>query len=207
MLKNNLKELFAYLLLISLQLFVIARILMAHFFAVKIESGSMLPSYDYPHSVNVRKNYYHKHDIVRGDPVMFMHNRHCYCKRAIGIPGDIIKMEGGILTINGNRIGEGLRPVYVHHKHIPELGVVSTREHYGDRVVHVLYDESTVARENWCAQVPKDHYFMMGDNRGRSADSRSLFGFIHKDFIFIKVLDQDSPNSDINDQLDSHYYV
>ncbi len=92
-------------------------------------------------------------------------------KRLIGVPGDTISMEGGVLTLNGKVQDEP----YV--KHVDPAGdrpdpnwMSWQAEHLVAAVPRETYRPT---RDNWGPLViPEDRYFMLGDNRDTSLDSR-----------------------------------
>ncbi len=116
----------------------------------------------------------------RGDVVVFKLPRDestDYIKRVIGLPGDEIQMIGGVLHINGQPVkredagywmdDEGGGRVERVKRWVETLpnGV----SYYTlDLVDNGFYDNTPVYK------VPADHYFMMGDNRDNSTDSRVL---------------------------------
>lgn len=90
-------------------------------------------------------------------------------KRLIGMPGDTLAMREGVLYLNGDRLDE---PYVTHHDVEDERHpwMDWQRDHLvGDA------DPATYAptRDNWGPiAIPPEHYFMLGDNRERSLDSR-----------------------------------
>ena len=99
--------------------------------------------------------------IERNTIVVFKHNNKTYCKRVIGLPNERVRIdENGYIYINGERLTES----------------------YGYQVIN----DPGVAIEE--IQLKEDEYFVLGDNRNASTDSRSLFvGNVHKDTIIGKA--------------------
>lgn len=103
----------------------------------------------------------------RGDLMVFVppHEDKYFIKRVIGLPGDEIRYERKSLTINGERLEYALDP-----DQPDEPLVRAYLETIGDSS-HVTYRYPMRERaQTWV--IPEGHYFMMGDNRGRSDDSR-----------------------------------
>jgi signal peptidase I len=114
-----------------------------------IPSGSMIPTLEIGDRVLVNKFIYRFTDPSRGDIIVFEsvdNSNEDLIKRVVGLPGDRIAVRGGKLFVNGER----------------------QREPYTNKK---LPDRSFYAQ----TRVPKNHVFVMGDNRGNSADSR-VFG-------------------------------
>ena len=114
-----------------------------------IPSGSMIPTLEIGDRVLVNKFIYRFTDPRRGDIIVFEsvdNSNEDLIKRVVGLPGDRIAVRGGKLFVNGER----------------------QREPYTNKK---LPDRSFYAQ----TRVPKNHVFVMGDNRGNSADSR-VFG-------------------------------
>ncbi|HHY49357.1 MAG TPA: signal peptidase I [Alphaproteobacteria bacterium] len=100
-----------------------------------------------------------------------------YIKRVIGLPGDRIQMKDGRLYINGEmvereEIGRGTDTDSEMHT----VPVTLYRETLPNGVTHVIQEISDDGPLDNTAEyvVPAGHYFMMGDNRDRSQDSRVL---------------------------------
>ncbi len=120
----------------------------------------------------------------RGDVVVFKlpkDNQIDYIKRVIGLPGDDIQVLGGILQINGKPVARrklGANIVVKESGHVePMIEYVETLpngvEH---RIVEVGDTQS--GDYTMVFSVPPGHFFMMGDNRDNSSDSRFGVGFV-----------------------------
>jgi signal peptidase I len=111
-------------------------------------------------------------DIRRGDIVVFKYPdepERDFIKRVIGLPGDTIELRNKKVYVNGQPLDEP----YVHFlepaHHAQEVTSFDVRERYGP------------------VQVPPDQYFVMGDNRDNSQDSR-YWGFLPRGYIKGKAL-------------------
>jgi signal peptidase I len=115
----------------------------------------------------------------RGDVAVF-HNEPTnedYIKRVIGLPGDKIQMKEGRLYINGEmlrreEVGRGTDI----DSYMTPVQVTLYKETLPNGVTHTIQEISDDQPLDDTAEyvVPAGHYFMMGDNRDRSADSRVL---------------------------------
>jgi signal peptidase I len=110
-----------------------------------------------------------------------------YVKRIIGLPGDRIQMNDGVLSINGVAVPKLRIEDYVDPRH--EAGgrgdsdlVPQYEETLPNGVKYHVLDLSPNESLDTTAEyvVPANHYFMMGDNRDNSRDSRvqSLVGYV-----------------------------
>lgn len=100
-----------------------------------------------------------------------------YIKRVIGLPGDRIQMSGGRLVINGAQVErkfiERTTDTDSYGTSIPVLVYEETLPNGVTHLIHEISDEGPL--DNTIEYVvPAGHYFMMGDNRDRSQDSRVL---------------------------------
>ncbi|WP_246472925.1 signal peptidase I [Pelagibacterium limicola] len=121
----------------------------------------------------------------RGDVAVFrpVPQSENYVKRVVGLPGDRVQVTGGILHINGEpvereRLGQGQD----RDSNSMTLPVNIYRETLPNGVSYVIQEISDNAQFDNTQEyvVPPGHFFMMGDNRDRSLDSRSLshVGFV-----------------------------
>jgi signal peptidase I len=128
---------------------------------VKVEGTSMLPRLVDQERIFVNRFIYRFAQIERGDIVVFWYPRDrtkSFIKRVLAVPGDEVEIRYGSLYINGRRAQEPyLRPEYSDHD--------SFRKQ----------------------QVPADHYFVLGDHRNSSNDSRN-WGFVSRDLIYGKAV-------------------
>jgi len=115
----------------------------------------------------------------RGDIVVFRPPREPqtdYIKRVVGLPGDRIQMREGALYINDVAVQR--EPLGEWEGDGPFSAAQQYRETLPNGVTYMTLD----ARENGAGdntrvfEVPPDHYFLMGDNRDNSQDSRFLDG-------------------------------
>jgi len=160
----------------------------------QIPSGSMLPTLEVGDFILVNKFSYGLrlpvlgtkvvaiNDPQRGDIMVFKYpkdRKTNYIKRVVGLPGDILKYENKQLWINGEKVPEKLLANLPGKKIFEErLGEV-THQHYEHK-----RRDNLGAEGGW--RVPENSYFMMGDNRDNSNDSR-FWGFVPDDLVVGKA--------------------
>ena len=128
---------------------------------VKVEGTSMMPTLEDQERVFINKFVYRLEPIERGDVVVFRYPRDTsksYIKRVIAVAGDRVKIEDGLVYVNDRQIAE---------TYVPQM--------YED----VRSYSETV--------VPPHSYFVMGDHRNLSNDSRD-FGPVDQRYIYGKAV-------------------
>ncbi|MGA8029490.1 MAG: signal peptidase I [Bryobacteraceae bacterium] len=132
---------------------------------VKVEGTSMMPSlYDHERLfINQFSYKFGLDNIKRGDTVVFWFpedptNSTSYIKRVIGLPGDTVEVRDGYVIVNGAKLVENYIP----------------REYRDDR----SYGPQV---------VPPNQYFVLGDHRVSSNDSRA-WGFVPRNYIYGKAV-------------------
>jgi len=116
------------------------------------------------------------HGPRRGDVVVFRLPRdpsQAWVKRVIGLPGDRVQVSGGVVRVNGVALQQ--TPLALTQDHDDPLRTVQqARETTPDGRSHILYagQPGHEGDDTGVYVVPKGSYFMMGDNRDNSLDSR-----------------------------------
>jgi signal peptidase I len=128
---------------------------------VKVEGTSMMPGLEDQERIFVNKFVYRWEPIERGDIVVFRYPRDTsksYIKRVIGVAGDRIRIANGKVFVNGEALDEDYVP-----------SVYADARSYGEVV------------------VPANSFFVLGDHRTMSNDSRD-FGPVNERYIYGKAV-------------------
>ena len=128
---------------------------------VKVEGTSMWPGLEDQERIFINKFVYQFEPIERGDIVVFHYPRDpskSFIKRVIGVAGDHVRISAGTVFVNGSALSEAYVP-----------------EDYGDR------------RSMPEIMVPSDSFFVLGDHRSMSDDSRE-FGSVERKYIYGKAV-------------------
>ena len=127
---------------------------------VRVEGTSMLPVLEDQDRLFINKMAYRVGDIHRGDVVVFLYphdHEKSYIKRVIALPGDDLRIDHGQVFVNGGRVEEKYVPKrFADDRSQPEM------------------------------MVPAHEYFVMGDHRSISSDSRD-FGPVERELIYGKA--------------------
>lgn len=127
---------------------------------VRVEGTSMLPNLEDQDRLFINKIAFRVGDVERGDVVVFQYPRDVtksYIKRVIGLPGDRVAIDHGRVFVNGKVLPEPYVPArFTDDRSQPEM------------------------------TIPSNEYFVMGDHRSISSDSRD-FGPVERDLIYGKA--------------------
>jgi signal peptidase I len=128
---------------------------------VRVEGTSMLPMLEDQDRLFINKIVYRMGEIHQGDVVVFQYPRDhskSYIKRVIALPGDRLRIDHGVVSVNGRRLPEPYVPNrFADDRTQPEM------------------------------VLPPHDYFVMGDHRSISSDSRD-FGPVDRSLIYGKAV-------------------
>ncbi|MFN3947639.1 MAG: signal peptidase I [Aquificaceae bacterium] len=158
-----------FVLVIIIVLFVRAFLVQAY----NIPSGSMKPTLLVGDFILVNKLVYKISEPQRGDIVVFkwpVNPQIDFIKRIIGMPGDTIEIRGERVFINGQelplrfigRVEEDGTTKLIYEETLPN----------GVKHKIALYENPLFRKDVGPIRIPEEHYFVMGDNRDNSEDSR-----------------------------------
>ena len=178
----------------------------------RIPSGSMIPTlevgdflfvskYDYgyskyalPFSPNLWEGRFFARMPRRGDVVVFRlptDPSTNYVKRIIGLPGDTIQVDKGLLYLNATLVQRASAAPYYFgsEETIPVQRYTETLPGGRDYAILEINGDSGSSDQTPVYTVPENHFFVMGDNRDSSQDSRylNLVGFVPFDNLIGKT--------------------
>ncbi|WP_207695291.1 signal peptidase I [Enterococcus sp. DIV0212c] len=129
-----------------------------------VEGSSMFPTLENGDRIFVNKGEVPKrYAIITLDPLK--KKKESYVKRVIGLPGDSIWLEGTSLFLNQDTSSFLFELKNSQSTQLP------------DGTIKIMVNEAVAKEIKGMKQIPKDNYFVLGDNRNHSNDSRS-FGFV-----------------------------
>lgn len=144
-------------------------ILCAFLFTTFLVSHNRIPSPSMVDTINVGDHIlttrlpYYARNPQRGEIVVFKQGNESWIKRVIGLPGETIDIQDGNMYIDGELLDEN---------------------HYlGSEGISDLVTQSDIT---FPLEIPQNHYFLMGDNRPESKDSRYI-GPIPRERIYAKA--------------------
>jgi signal peptidase I len=163
-----------------------------------IPSGAMEPSLNIGDYFFVSKRAYDNAGPRRGDIVVFkMPNPESaeymrdFVKRVVGVPGDRVQMLTGVLYINGKAVPKVRAEDYVGADEYDIVRPIARyREMLPNGKSHYVLDTIQNSNEDNTPvfTVPAGHYFVLGDNRDNSDDSRLSVGFVPAEDIVGKAV-------------------
>lgn len=148
--------------IVEILLTIVAAIIMVSFFGFRVSviGPSMSPTLENGEKVLVNRFVYKLFDPKQNDLIVFQPNgnekSHYYVKRVIALPGDTVQIKDGKVYVNGEPLAEGAD---------------------AEKIENAMMAENEII-------VGEDEYFVLGDNRNNSEDSRyASIGNVKKDHI------------------------
>lgn len=134
--------------------------------------------------------FYHKNNrlaqVDRGDVIVFKYPEDPsidFIKRVVGLPGDIVEVKDDIVYINGKPLERKPDGYYEEKNEKVKKYIETTTRKDGTPYSYTIMEvEDGIGTDFGPIQVPPNSYFVLGDNRDNSKDSR-FWGFVPDDYI------------------------
>src|SRR5699024_4754440 len=154
--KNNEKNFLGEWVKAALIAIILAFLLRSFIFATSVVKGeSMLPTLEDGERVIFNKFIYLVSEPARGDIIIIAKPESNYVKRVLGLPNETIEMKDGLFYVDGE---------------------LQTSTFVGEQQAKYTGEFGPIT-------IPDDRYFVMGDNRANSKDSRNDLGLINREHI------------------------
>lgn len=140
--------------------FLISSFIVSH---ARIPTESMVPTIQAGDHLVVNRMPYYYRNPVHGELIIFEHENEHLVKRVIGVPGDVVDIKDGYIYLNDEKLEES--------NYVLEDGMTFP---FSKSEIELPYT------------VPNESYFVLGDNRRDSSDSR-LFGPIKRENVIAKA--------------------
>ena len=180
------------LIVIAILAIIIRSFIVAPF---KIPSSSMVPTlevgdylfvlrYTYGFRIPLTNIQLLSEPAKRGDVAVFVYpedESKDYIKRIIGVPGDVIEYQNNRLSVNGQLMPvkeKGNRAYFLGDNSVDVSGLYD--EQLFDVKHDILLKDYSIRDGKWT--VPEGHFFVLGDNRNNSRDSR-FWGFVPQSYL------------------------
>jgi signal peptidase I len=136
--------------------------------------------YSFPFAPNLfnEERFWKLNQPQRGDIAVFRlptNPKINYIKRIMGLPGDKIRVEDGVVYVNDQKVKKSFDKMFIDNDSLISIEIGQFKEVLPEGRIIATLDQGSAPQDNTGIYiVPQGHYFMMGDNRDNSQDSRFL---------------------------------
>lgn len=149
-----------------------------YIFVAKYSYGYSRYSFPFAPNLFSGDRFWQRNKVQRGDVTVFRlpsNPNINYIKRIIGLPGDEIRVENGVVYINGEKVKKSYNKIFIDQ----DSNLANEIEEFTETLpegkkIEVLDQANSPQDNTGIYTIPQGHYFMMGDNRDNSQDSRFL---------------------------------